>query len=558
MKVFLQIWRYKFRQVKNSIIFYRGSWFKVWVVTLFSLSFMVGMYILFWEGFNFLKILPLISTMVINRLLYIFFLLIFFLLIFSGLVVSYSTLFAKGELDFLFSLPLNYQTLFTIKFLESAFYASWAFLFIGFPFITAYGVFNRVPLFFYFLFLFNAVPFTLISISAGVLITLLLSRIMALKRWRIYIIGIGILLIPIFYLIYKFVSLPPLSPNVFTMVKQVFQHFRLSQYPYLPSFWISKVLFSYLQKDYANAIRYLLYLFGVCLFSCAFLFNLSKCFYFPAFSNSRGGVQVKKPLKKFNLWKVIEKLLFFLPSSWRGMVMKDIKTFLRDPRQWSQFLIFFGILGFYIVNLRYYRFIRLSMGFKLLVSMVNLAAMGFILCTLTIRFMYPQISLEGRRIWLLNLSKLDYAKIVWEKFLLTFFFSLIVVFSLINFTNYFLKNPPYFWAFSFFMIVMISLGVSALSVGLGAAYPDFSTDNPAKIVSSFGGTLNFVLSFIFILFLVSLNSIPFYLWLIDKSINKIKFLRFLRLTLLWSGAITFFAVFFPLKYGIKKISNIQM
>jgi len=146
---------------------------------------MVGMYILFWEGFNFLKILPLISTMVINRLLYIFFLLIFFLLIFSGLVVSYSTLFAKGELDFLFSLPLNYQTLFTIKFLESAFYASWAFLFIGFPFITAYGVFNRVPLFFYFLFLFNAVPFTLISISAGVLITLLLSRIMALKTWRI-------------------------------------------------------------------------------------------------------------------------------------------------------------------------------------------------------------------------------------------------------------------------------------------------------------------------------------------------------------------------------------
>ncbi|HEX68048.1 MAG TPA: hypothetical protein ENG13_03170, partial [bacterium] len=117
---------------------------------------------------------------------------------------------------------------------------------------------------------------------------------------------------------------------------------------------------------------------------------------------------------------------------------------------------------------------------------------------------------------------------------------------------------PYFWAFSFFMIVMISLGVSALSVGLGAAYPDFSTDNPAKIVSSFGGTLNFVLSFIFILFLVSLNSIPFYLWLIDKSINKIKFLRFLRLTLLWSGAITFFAVFFPLKYGIRKISNLQM
>lgn len=32
--------------------------------------------------------------------------------------------------------------------------------------------------------------------------------------------------------------------------------------------------------------------------------------------------------------------------------MKDIKLFWRDPTQWSQFVIFFGIMAIYIANIR--------------------------------------------------------------------------------------------------------------------------------------------------------------------------------------------------------------
>ena len=45
-------------------------------------------------------------------------------------------------------------------------------------------------------------------------------------------------------------------------------------------------------------------------------------------------------------------------------------------------------------------------------------------------------------------------------------------------------------------------------MGLGAIYPNFREDSPAKIVSGFGGTLNLVLNLLFVLVVVVLQLIP--------------------------------------------------
>ena len=44
----------------------------------------------------------------------------------------------------------------------------------------------------------------------------------------------------------------------------------------------------------------------------------------------------------------------------------------------------------------------------------------------------------------------------------------------------------------------VCCGLNGLAVGLGALYPRLGTDNPAKIVSSFGGTLNLICSICFL------------------------------------------------------------
>ncbi len=557
MKGSLKLFRLKLREIKNSLKFFRDSRFKIFVVTLASLFFLGGLFLLFLEGFQFIQTLPLISFLIVKRLLYLLFLLIFFLLVFSAIVSSYTTLFSRGELDLLFSLPLPYSTLFFVKYLESVFYSSWAFIFVGFPFIMAYSVSLNLPVSFLGIFLIASLPYIFLSASIGILFTQILSRILSLQRWRVYLFAFLVLLTPLFYLFYKMSTLPPLKPELLLMVKQVFRHFRLSQHPYLPGYWISTVLFSFQERDWSSVLRYLSYLYGGALVSFFVNLAVSEKFYFPAFSNSRGSVREKRVRREPLLVPLLRKTFFFLPYSWRALVLKDVKTFFRDARQWSQFLIFFGILLFYIVNLRYYAYIRLNPSFKLLVSMVNLASMGFILSTLTIRFIYPQISLEGRRVWLLKLSSLGLREVVWEKFLLTTFLSLGVVAPLILLTNYFLRNPLYFWFLSLYLVVLMSLGISALSVGLGAVFPNFSSDNPAKIVSGFGGTLTFVLTMVYILLLISLNTIPFYYRFVLRMGGDKLFFTFLRIAVFWSAGITLFTVYFPLRYGIRKISQLE-
>ncbi|MEK7867245.1 MAG: hypothetical protein AAB434_11225, partial [Planctomycetota bacterium] len=42
-------------------------------------------------------------------------------------------------------------------------------------------------------------------------------------------------------------------------------------------------------------------------------------------------------------------------------------------------------------------------------------------------------------------------------------------------------------------------------------YPNFREDNPSKIVSGFGGTLNLVVSLFFVTLVIMLEALPYYL-----------------------------------------------
>jgi ABC-2 type transport system permease protein len=57
-------------------------------------------------------------------------------------------------------------------------------------------------------------------------------------------------------------------------------------------------------------------------------------------------------------------------------------------------------------------------------------------------------------------------------------------------------------------IALMSATLSGLAVGLGALFPNFKEDNPSKVVSSFGGTLCLVISFVYIGLFVALTSLP--------------------------------------------------
>ena len=62
--------------------------------------------------------------------------------------------------------------------------------------------------------------------------------------------------------------------------------------------------------------------------------------------------------------------------------------------------------------------------------------------------------------------------------------------------------------------ILLCLGLASIAVGLGATMPNFRETSPSKIAAGFGGTLNLVLSALYIIVIVVLTALPCHFYLI--------------------------------------------
>jgi hypothetical protein len=158
----------------------------------------------------------------------------------------------------------------------------------------------------------------------------------------------------------------------------------------------------------------------------------------------------------------------------------------------------------YVINLRHFSQQLTNPFWVNLVSFLNLGACSLNLATLTTRFVYPQFSLEGKRVWIVGMAPLGLVRVVKTKFALTSFSSLALTLGLITLSCHMLKLPLDHTLFFVVSITVMTFALNGLATGLGVLYPNFREENPSKIVSGFGGTFCLVLSFLYIVGSVAL------------------------------------------------------
>ena len=241
-----------------------------------------------------------------------------------------------------------------------------------------------------------------------------------------------------------------------------------------------------------------------------------------------------------------------VPGDVRAMLVKDIRVFWRDTTQWGQTLMLFGLLGVYIINLRHFSQ-QLTAPFWIhVVSYLNLGASALNLATLTTRFVYPQFSLEGRRVWIVGMAPLGLPKIVMAKYWLTTVGSLFVTLGLTVLSCQMLQLPWDRTVMFVGAITVMTLTLNGLAVGLGVLYPNFREENPSKIVSGFGGTFCLVLSFLYIVASVVLLAMgtP---WPGASDVELSKVL----LGWIGFGFLSVLLGWVPLKLGMKRAANFE-
>ena len=124
-------------------------------------------------------------------------------------------------------------------------------------------------------------------------------------------------------------------------------------------------------------------------------------------------------------------------------------------------------------------------------------------------------------------------------------------------TNIILKTGASLMCISCGLAAMASVGLVGLSIGLGTVYPNFKEDNSAKIVSGFGGTLNFIIALLYVSFIIILFAVPYFSFEIHGAISGHTFHLFLVFSWTASLIATIAVGLLPMILGYRNLENMD-
>jgi len=480
------------------------------IIAFFVAGYLVLAFALFYHGLKFVAKFPGLGAVLTERLFYTLFAFLFALLLLSNLVIAYTNLFRNRETAFLLTLPVSRQTIFRWKFIESIILASWAFLFLIAPLLVAFGLVRGVPWHFYPLTVLLIGLFIVLPGVFGAALAIGIGRHLDRKNFQIVILLLAVVLLAFVAFWWKSnpVDEDLLDKRTLEALDKLLAKTRFTMFPLLPSYWLSSAVMQWAEGITRGALFFAAVLLSNTLFFGSLAFTrFGNLFYDTASAvQSRAGGRFK--LKWFQLnrhsrtpgW--LERLfahLHWLQPDTRALAVKDIRMFWRDTTQWGQSVMFFGLLGAYIINLRNFTHQLTSPFWIHAVAFLNLGACAFNLASVTTRFVFPQFSLEGRRLWIIGLAPMGLARVVKIKYWLASIASLTITLGLVTLSCYLLKMPWNDVAFFGSVVTAMTFALNGLAVGLGVLYPNLKETNPNKIVSGFGGTLCFVISSVYII-----------------------------------------------------------
>ncbi|HEV2435349.1 MAG TPA: hypothetical protein VG077_05065 [Verrucomicrobiae bacterium] len=483
------------------------------VILCFVVGYLALSFWLFYHALWFVARFPGLGAVLTERLMYTLFAFLFGLLLLSNLVISYTNLFRNRETAFLLTLPVPTQTVFRWKFIESTLLASWAFLFLIAPLLVAFGLVRGAAWHFYVMTLVLIALFIVLPGVAGAWLAILMGRLLDRRSFQITIVGTALISLALVAFWWK--AQPAtnalLSERTLEALDQLLAKTRFTMFPFLPSYWLSAAVLQWAEGILRGAVFFALVLLSYTLLFGGLAFTQFGYLFYDTASAvqsrvHRNGkwtrVRLKPKPASQNSARAMEKIggaFFWFGRDSRALAIKDIRMFWRDTTQWGQSVMLFGLLGVYIINLRNFTH-QLSSEFWInLIAFLNLGVCALNLASVTTRFVFPQFSLEGRRLWIVGLAPMGLARVVKTKFWLASVMSFIVTSGLIMLSCYLLKMSWDRVAFFGAVVTIMTFALNGLAVGLGVLYPNLKEANPNKIVSGFGGTLCFVLSSVYIL-----------------------------------------------------------
>ncbi len=550
----------RYHAIKNKLLrLAPGDGLKTFVLACLGLAFWAFLFIISYRVLSYFRTIEGLGDLLALRLLSMVLLTFFSILVFSNIVTSLSTFYLSGELQILLSAPVRTERLFRAKFIETIADSSWMTLIYGLPVFIAYGAVFKAPLAYYGGLIFTIIPFLAIPAGIGIIFTMLLVNAFPARRAKDLIVLLGLLFFVSLYILFRMLRPEKLvDPDAFPTLVQYLTAMRGPVSPLLPNYWAAETLSPLLRNTLGEAPFYLLMLWS----TAAALFVISEwvCgkIYYPGWSRSQEG-------KKAAISRSRAADLFFsmvarpFRGKMRAIVTKDVKLFFRDTSQWSQLFLLFALMVVYIYSFKLLPLERAAMpSFFLqnLISFLNLGMVGFVTSALAVRFVFPAVSLEGSSFWIVRSAPLTIRDFLWSKFWSSLLPLVILSEILLVLSNTLLKVTPFMMGIGIVTVFLMTFGITALGIGLGAAFPKFKHENVAQIPSGFGGIVYMLMTMLYIGLVVLLEAWPVYRIFSAQTFSaQISIAGWIMITFSFILVliINILAVFLPMKIGLKRL-----
>lgn len=451
---------------------------------------------------------------------------IFFLSVNIGnIIVSYSTLYKSSEISFLITRPVEPIKIFFIKFMDNFFYSSSTLILILLSVLSGYAIYFKMNILSLIIFLFfNFIPFIFSAGCLGVIILLLVMKLAIKYNLRKLIITLSTSYIFLVYLFFKIQS--PIK-----LVNLIMQYYPLQNrdkyfaeiipaiLKYLPNHWLSESAYWLIQKNISEAIPLFInqLLLSTVLFVVAILLG-KKWYHETLFKNIkfRGeNFLIKNFQKKFFNFSN-ESFLF--PQS-ESIIKKDFWLFVREPSQLIHFSLLLLLIIIFIISIGGIQYI--GFGNYYLQTIIYLSVILFnllFISTLSLRFVFPIISLEGQSFWKLRSSPLTNKFIINKKIFPWGIIIFCIAQSLNFFSNY--KFGMVITIITTLITAFSTLAIFSINFGMGGLFVNYKEKNPIRLASSRGASLSFLLSLLFMLLVITFLINPFNEYFLNEILKK--------------------------------------
>ncbi len=504
----------------------------------------------------------MIGDLLAKELLGMVLLTFFSLLIFSNVITALSTLYLSKDLEFCHSAPVSVETLFVSRAFTTFLNSSWMALLFAAPIFGAYGYVYAPGLGFYVSLLHLMTALGLISAGLGILVTMVLVHIFPAQRTRDVILLLSILMVVGLYLLFRFLRPERLvDPETALSVMQYVSALKAPDSPYLPTHWITEILWGRLAgREGEGELFHVLLIWSTAMALVVLNIWMAGLIYFDGFSKAQ---EAKKRLMGGR--RMLDLLIRGITKPFRPdlsvMMAKDIRIFFRDNTQWSQLLLLFALVVVYVYNFKVLPLHKSPLPLDFLqngLAFLNMGLAGFVLAAVGVRFVYTAVSAEGQAFWIIRSSPMKLKRYLWGKY---FFFLVPMVLLglvLIVVTNYFLDATRFMMVLSSGTIVLMVFGIVSLGIGFGAMYPRFDHENIGQVATGFGGLLYMMVSALFIGAVVVLEAGPVYLlFMSEMKARPISSMERIYMTLSFLGVLVLnlAAILKPMGLGHKALTE---